>query len=124
MKSPDTQKMSKNDIISEGPSFRKKIIKKVKMFNFSNEFSSKIEKTFAILSNPAFFVETHKKLTHELLDSFEKYTKIMHFLRFSAESFENFGKFSAVLGDPGPGPPPPPTRPTPRKYFSRAKNPA
>ena len=41
-----------------------------------------------------FFVQTREKLTHGLLNSFEKYAKIMHFKPFSKEIFWKLSKIS------------------------------
>ena len=45
----------------------------IKTFKFSQQFS--------------FIFQTREKLTHGLLNSFEKYAKIMHFLQFFKENF-------------------------------------
>ena len=44
-----------------------------------------------------FFVQSRKKLTNDLLNSFEKYAKLMHFSQFSSENFRKFSqKFPAL----------------------------
>ena len=57
-----------------------------------------------------FFVQLREKLTHGLLNFFEKFAKTMHFCYFLKKFFENFRKFSGVGGrGSAPGPPKTPT---------------
>ena len=61
-------------LVTNFPIKNKKL--KIKKFNFSIEFSSK---NFKISQQFVFLVQTRKKLTHGLLNFFEKYAKIMDF---------------------------------------------
>ena len=44
------------------------------------------------------FLQRHKKLTHDVLNFFEEYAKIMHFCYFLKRFFENFQNFSGIGG--------------------------
>ena len=54
---------------------------------FFNRIFMKNFQNFLKCSQFAFFVQTRKKVTNGLLNFFEKYAKIMHFLQYSYENF-------------------------------------
>ena len=63
---------------------------------FSEEKFSKFRKFSQNFQQIVFFIQTRKKLTNGLLNSFEKYAKIIHFSQFSKKIFLKFRNFLKI----------------------------